>query len=174
MVLPHWYRVTTVITPMVTGTMSIMGSSIILYIILRSHVKLSTPYHRIMFGLAISDILQSSNLALSNLPVPRDTPDMLYAIGNQTTCNIQGFFGTVGATSLAFYYIGLSGYFLLSMADSMSDDIICRHYEPCVHIFSILYSLIGSTTGMFKSVYISCHNSNPRTASMELTSFPIF
>ena len=85
---------------MFTGSLSTIGSVIIIYIILHSHVRLTTVYHCIMLGCAISDIFQSVYNSLLSLPAPKDS-GVLYANGNQTTCNIQAFIWSMHYTSEA-------------------------------------------------------------------------
>ena len=63
---------------------------------------------------------------------------------------LKGFIGVAGYATVAFYYAGLSGYFLLAIYFGHSDDTISECYEPFVHIFSILYGLIGASVGRFQ------------------------
>ena len=43
-----------------TASISVIASALLIVHVLRSHQGLSTTYHRLMFGLSISDILYSS------------------------------------------------------------------------------------------------------------------
>lgn len=149
------------IIPMVTGSLSIFGSILILYIVYRSYLKLTTTYHRLMYGLAISDILQSLSLSFSSIPVPSDTPGIPYAMGNQMTCNFQGFIGTIGKTALTFYYCGLTGYFLLSIKsfEFVTDEFLSKRYEPFIHILSISYAVIGATVIWIQNGFFTSGNS---------------
>lgn len=104
-----------------------------------------------MFGLGFSDIFQSLSLALSSLPVPKGTPYILYAIGNQATCDFQGYIHVFGAVSLPLYFCSLAGYYLLSIKFGKSDIFIAKYYEPFAHAIPLLYGLIGAT-------YVAAHS----------------
>lgn len=95
-----------------------------------------------MLGMASGDIFQSIYLGLSSLPAPRDS-GVLYAIGNQTTCNIQGFIGMFGTTSTCYYCCGLSGYFLLAIKFGVAEEKLTKYYEPLVHGIAILVPLVS-------------------------------
>jgi len=104
-----------------------------------------------MFGLGFSDIFQSLSLALSSLPVPKGTPLILYAIGNQATCDFQGYIHVFGAVALPLYFCSLAGYYLLSIKFGKSDIFIAKYYEPFAHAIPLLYGLIGAT-------YVAVHS----------------
>ena len=56
----------------VAASSSIIGSVIIIFLILRSNIGLKTVYHRILFGMSVSDILQSFPMILTTMPMPKD------------------------------------------------------------------------------------------------------
>ena len=86
------------IITIVTGTLSAIGSFVILNIILRSTIKLGTTHHRIMASMSVFDIIASICMALSTLPMPSDTVfrNGRPMWGNKTTCQIQGFLIVLG------------------------------------------------------------------------------
>jgi len=104
-----------------------------------------------MFALATTDIVHSIYLGSSNLPVPRGTSNIVYAIGTKVSCNVQGFIGTFTDVALPLYYCGLTGYFFLSIKLELCDDVLSRYYEPTVHGISIGYALLGA-------IFISIHH----------------
>ena len=85
------------VIPMITGTLSIIGSSLIIYMSLRSLrknsrlTKSSKMYYRLLLGMSAMDILQSTAQAFSSLPMPKETKNVYGAIGNETTCVVQAF-----------------------------------------------------------------------------------
>ena len=104
-----------------TASVSGLSSILIIYVIFVSRNGLSTSYHRILFGMSVFDLLASSAIALTTLPMPRD-----YeleggfswtgkTIGNNATCAAQGYFlyCIAGAISynamLAVYYFHIIG-----------------------------------------------------------------
>mmetsp|Transcript_5539 Transcript_5539/g.7347 ORF Transcript_5539/g.7347 Transcript_5539/m.7347 type:complete len:118 (+) Transcript_5539:158-511(+) len=85
------------IVPKVSGAVSIIGSTCILNDIFMKSRKKSNrlPINlRILVSLSISDIIASFfAYFLSTWMVPSDTPseDVVFAAGNDVTCNVQGF-----------------------------------------------------------------------------------
>ena len=107
----YWPTTYIAIVPRVSGSVSAISSSIIIYLVFQSAARLSTIYHRIMFCMSVSDIILSVGYALTSLPMPAEMPMEeelgIYwpgpRYGNTTTCNIQGFMTTFGATSMLGY-----------------------------------------------------------------------
>jgi hypothetical protein len=58
------------LVPRFTGSLSAVSSALIIYVILRSEARLSSIYHRIMFGMSLADICGSIAMALTSLPMP--------------------------------------------------------------------------------------------------------
>ena len=129
---------------MCTATLSIISLITIIWMILCSHLKLSTTCHRMMFGLVFCNIFWSLFLTLSSIPIPKGTSGVLYAIGNQATCNMQGIIGTFWAASSSLNFCGLTGCFLLAIKFELSDEALRKYYEPFVHILPFLYGLVGA------------------------------
>ena len=78
----------------VSSMVAWIASIAIIWIIFRSHEKLSTTLHRLLLGLCIADILSSLVQSFSTLPSP-DTYDedgIWNAKGSNAQCNTQGFF----------------------------------------------------------------------------------
>jgi hypothetical protein len=78
-----------VIVPTLASLASMIASTTIVTMILRSTTKLKKPYRRIVFGMAVYDIIQSLALTTSVFPSPSGT--RMWAIGNDATCSAQGF-----------------------------------------------------------------------------------
>ncbi len=75
----------------------------------------SSPYHRIIFGISFSDLLQSLSIALGSFAPPSNVPQALWGIGNKLTCALDGLMFTVGSTSTALYAFLLSFFCLGQM-----------------------------------------------------------
>lgn len=133
------------IMPMISGSLSIICSITTICIIIRSNIGLSTTYHRILFGFNICEFFRALSHAASTLPVPKDGPDdIIFAIGNQASCNVQGFLHIFGTTSTLLYFCGLTTYFLLAIKIGMTDEEMVKRFEPCVHGISTAYGLVAS------------------------------
>jgi len=128
------------------GTLSTISSITIMFLIVfRSRDALDRVYHRIMFGMSAADVLMSTAIAVTTLAMPRDS---IYGqfeglmLGNQATCNIQGFLFTFGGLCTSMYNASLMVYFYLSIHNRMSDANISRCIEPFLHIASVGYGLV--------------------------------
>lgn len=87
------------------------------------------------------DIFQSLSQAASSLPMPNDHWG---GIGNETTCDIQGFMGTLGLVGTVLYSLSLSIYFLLVIKYDMSEAKIKKEVEPYLHAGPLLYTIAVS------------------------------
>mmetsp|Transcript_18124 Transcript_18124/g.44839 ORF Transcript_18124/g.44839 Transcript_18124/m.44839 type:complete len:664 (-) Transcript_18124:53-2044(-) len=140
--------------PIPASILSILGSSVIIYIALdsRSRKKWS-PYTRLLIGLSVSDIVSSINVALASFLRPKDSPRATsYAFGNATTCSISGFMTTV-AFSAALYSCMLSYYFLFTARFRVKNSFIARRIEPIMHLVSLGYPIVTATIGAYYDAY---------------------
>ena len=112
---------TLIISYKITAGLSIFGSSYIIQHILRDPQKLNgSTYHRIMLGLSCSDIIYSFfGLFLGTWVMPRG--EQLFAVGSNATCNIAGFFSSIGYISTFLYSCSLATFYLLKLKYSWVD-----------------------------------------------------
>lgn len=137
------------ILPMVTGSLSVLGSSGIMYMLyLRGEKRL---YHRLMFGVSLFDIVSSCNLMLSTLPVLRETGVFL-ARGNTASCTAQGFFAHLSFIT-AFYNVSLMLAFVWMVRYEWREEDISMLYERYMHLFSICVPLILGFLGIGLEMY---------------------
>ncbi len=139
------------VTPMVTASLSSVASLAIIISILRSEVKLSTSYRRLVFGISIYDLLQSLSQVFSSVPMPAGT--FLFASGNNISCNLQAFFCTIGFTGTILYSLSLTVYFLLIVRYDAADEKVKKYAEPILHGVPIMYSGILSIYCLVTSNY---------------------
>jgi len=104
------------IAPKFSAFASLVGSSLIAILILRQrHNKSDTPkasFHRLMLGMALTDMSASAAWFFTTWPIPRGTPGVYGAVGNQQTCSAQAFFAQF-SLSTVMYNASLAIYFLL-------------------------------------------------------------
>ena len=146
--------------PKITGSISAVSSSLIIYLIYRSKPKLSTIYHRIMFGMSVADIMASTAMALTTLPMPRnddpywaetfsiaeDVQDGLGTVywrdqtklGTRQTCVAQGFFVAIGIIIMFSYNGTLCVYYACAIALRMKEAKIRKKIEPFIHGLPLL------------------------------------
>jgi hypothetical protein len=134
------------IIPIVTGTLSTIGSFVILNIILQSTSKLGMPHHRIMASMSVFDIIASICMALSTLPMPSDTVfrNGRPMWGNKITCQIQGFFIVFGMSGGGILYTCLAWYMVCKITFRMDDYTIRQKIEPYMLIVAIVLALSGA------------------------------
>ena len=120
--------------------------------IVRSKNGLKSPYSRIIFGLSLSDILQSVALLISPFAVPSDTSDLLspFSWGTIQTCEAAGFFLMIGGTVIPFYTVFLSYYFLKRVKDKVSVLDFARKYEFKIHALIWILPIIGGIVGLVR------------------------
>ena len=83
------------ITALISGSLSAVSSLIILFLIRRSYIGLSSVYHQIICGISSADAVASTAYAFNTLPLLKDMIynfDRRWVRGTQMTCTIQGFF----------------------------------------------------------------------------------
>ena len=124
-----------------TGMVSAISSAIIIYIVLRSKTRLSSAYHRIMFGMSIADTCGSLAIFTSTWMMPKD---MIYrqfqgaVLGNWITCNIQGTFFFIGSSIAFSFNTVLCLYYFCVMSYGMSEERFRRRVEPILMFFAIV------------------------------------
>jgi hypothetical protein len=135
-------QVAITLVPAFTGTLSILGSCCIMWMLLaeKNRKKLKSVKYRIIFGLCLSDVVNSLCFVLFSLPIPRGTPGVWGAMGNYASCNAQGFFLQLGITG-SFYNGALSLYFYKSLCLNMKDEQISKRYEKWIHIGCLVWPL---------------------------------
>lgn len=151
------------LAPRFSGSISVIASSTILWIIFRSDTNLSTIYHRIMFGMSCVDILGSIAMGLSTLPMPkeRNIEEDVHArfpwegtmLGNETTCALQGFFFAFGTSTMFAYNAMLCFYYALAIAFRMKEGKITKYFEIFLHGFPLCFGLGGAIPPFFLGWY---------------------
>ena len=141
--------------PRISGSVSVVSSALIIFIILRSTVGLSTTYHRLIFGLSVAEVIGSFAMALSTLPMPTD---MIYDqfegryIGNTLTCTTQGFVIYYVPSVALGYNVVLCLYYLCSIRYKMTEARIRERVEPWLHAAASLRMLPPAVLMLFTKV----------------------
>ena len=143
-----------------SSSISAIASLLLIYIILISPAKLSSIYHRIMFGIGISDIIYGLAKALTTLPMPAPGHDYWtdmvniqgIRMGNIQTCTAQGFFINFGGMLEAGYYLGLCAYYVCSIGFNMRNESLKR-VEPVLHVAAIAFATSYSLPAVFDGGY---------------------
>jgi len=137
-----------------TGSVSTIASTCLAVHILRSNHGLSTTYHRLVFGLCISDILSSFGFALASTMVPKEMNYLAPgAQGNTATCTTQGFILAVGVIAANLYNCSICLYYLSIIKYNKKDEYIRNKLEPWFHGISIIIPLVVGFIFMTMKAY---------------------
>jgi hypothetical protein len=140
------------IMPRITGGLSAVSSALIIYIILKSEVKLNSIYHRIVFGMSCLDVLGSIAMGLTTLPMPKDPlpSDMVdfrwkgTRLGTVETCEAQAFLVLFGNNCMMIYNGSLILYNACVIAFQMREETILKYVEPILHFLPLAIGLAGA------------------------------
>ena len=132
-----------IIIPTVTGTISFLSSSTIIYVILRSKSGIKTTYHRIILGLSIADCAASLVIALTTIPMPKHViyPFALASHGNVATCAAQGLIYLIGNAACFCMNGILNIYYLCSLRFNMPEKRFRYYLEIPLYIVTLLTSI---------------------------------
>jgi hypothetical protein len=84
------------VTPKVSGFLSLLGSSWIVVEVLTQPTKRQNVYNRLLCAMSFFDVINSSWWIASTWPIPAGTDGVVWAVGNEKTCIVQGFFIQAG------------------------------------------------------------------------------
>lgn len=134
-----------------TSCMSFVASTIVAIMVGRSTTTgadgltkstlLSSPYHRIIFGISVSDIFQSFALLSGPFAVPAYVPQALWAVGNNTTCKMNGFTFYIGVACTPMYTFFFCYFCLCKVKKGMTDEAFSQNVEWKLHSFIIISNM---------------------------------
>jgi hypothetical protein len=146
-------QVAITIVPAFSGTLSFLGSSCIIWLLMsENRKKLKSVKYRILFALCFTDLINSLVFVFWSLPIPKGTPGVWGALGTKATCDAQAVFihfGNIGS----FYNAALALYFYKSLCYSMKDEQIAKRYEKWIHIVSIGWCLGTAIAALQQDLY---------------------
>mmetsp|Transcript_27541 Transcript_27541/g.32129 ORF Transcript_27541/g.32129 Transcript_27541/m.32129 type:complete len:545 (+) Transcript_27541:525-2159(+) len=146
-----------IITVRVTASISVVASILIIFLIFKSSSKLSTTYHRLVFGMSVADCIGSTSIALNTLPMPNE---MIYQqfqsvqLGNSATCSAQGFLFMSGSMATFFFNTCLCIYYLCAIRYTLSEDVIKKRIEPYMYLVSITAPIIISSILLYFDFFV--------------------
>jgi len=125
-----------------SAIISTISSSTLIWMIFRSPERLTTTRHRILFGMAVGDIICSLSFATYGAMIPSDVDYQSWnAHGSQTTCTMSGFAVIVGMLMSCLYSCSLNIYSLAIVKYNKTDSYIRTKMEPFLHAVPIVMSL---------------------------------
>lgn len=126
--------------PKISSVLSIAGSLFLVQHVLNSRKRRNEPYHRLILGMSISDCIGNFVYFTGTwLTIPNEERKVPWAMGNELTCEMQGFMFQLSTMTPA-YNVMLSLYYLLVIRYSWSERRIKR-VEHYMHAFPIIFGL---------------------------------
>lgn len=164
---PTWQYICTAYIPLLTGNLSVVGSSCIIYSMIGSgrwKTRLLKPQNRILLAMSIYDLLHSLPFAWTFLLFPKGY-GLPGAQGTTSTCRMLGFFIELGGGSTGACNALLSIYYWLRICKGVRPSTFAK-YEPFAYvvIFSIFCCL--ATTGVVIKLF------NPGIGTCFILSYP--
>ena len=146
--------ITAIMIAWCSALLSCLGSLSAIYLILRTN-KLQELYHRLVFGLCISDLILSTSIILQPV-LTRGDLGLALSMGNVQTCEFVGFLFQYYMASCAYNAL-LSLYFCAKIRYNKSDRILAKQYEPYVHLVALglptLFGIVGVQRDLFNPSY---------------------
>eukprot|EP00934_Nitzschia_sp_Nitz4_P005342 Nitzschia sp. Nitz4//scaffold7_size249615//165961//167400//NITZ4_001190-RA/size249615-processed-gene-0.149-mRNA-1//1//CDS//3329558481//5332//frame0 len=136
---------------LISGTLSVFGSSVIIFKILHNLYR-ATPYDRLLLALSSCDIIASLTFAVSPFLLPKETSQRAWAAGNDATANMLGFL-TQFSFSAILYNGMLSYYYLLTVKYGVKRADFAQKYEPWMHVITLTFFLVTATVGSVMGFY---------------------
>jgi len=156
------------IIPKVTGALSFLCSSYLVFHILRSKKRRNDPFERIIMGLSVADMITSFfGFFLSTWPMPKDTFLASGAIGTTATCSMQGFMFQLGILAMPLYNIVVGFYYLLKVVFGWKESRL-RKLEWVFHGFPWSIALATAIAGLILKLY----NPSPRGSMCWIEEYP--
>ena len=131
------------IAQMTSSITSLFSSLLILFIIFRSHKKLTTTFNRLLLGLSISDVISSLAQAFVTIPSPPSHVVGWITVGNMALCRTQGALYSIGAIASPLYNCSICIYYLIEIKFTQYIPSMNR-IERYLHAVPILISLTTS------------------------------
>eukprot|EP01083_Nonionella_stella_P202969 740991_1 len=131
------------------ATVSFLASLVIVLMIVlkKKGERLSTPYRRIIFGISVSDMIQSFALLSGPFLIPSWTENS-FGLGNNVTCAMDGFFLSIGSTAVPLETALLSFYYLCKLKFRLTNETFAWRFEFICHAFIVLFVLIKASVSV--------------------------
>mmetsp|Transcript_26025 Transcript_26025/g.33160 ORF Transcript_26025/g.33160 Transcript_26025/m.33160 type:complete len:375 (-) Transcript_26025:73-1197(-) len=135
--------------------LSIVGSSLIVSDVAKKvrNGKETDPYQRIMVGLSTLDVLVSFFvLFLGTWMVPKET-GWLWAVGNTSSCSVQGFFVVFAGYGETCYQAAISLNILLLIVFGWKQETFSKKVEKPMHFLIIAFVLVFAIIPLVYETY---------------------
>mmetsp|Transcript_27683 Transcript_27683/g.42411 ORF Transcript_27683/g.42411 Transcript_27683/m.42411 type:complete len:183 (+) Transcript_27683:109-657(+) len=161
----------------VMSIISVIASSLFIWMILRSHDGLSITSNRLLLGLCTADICFSLPFSFFGVMLPNEVGYYSWnAMEIMATCQIQGFVNSFGSVCGIWYNASLCLYYLAVVKYEKSDDYIRAKIEPFLYAVPLIISAICNVymvaTGRINAggsgIYSVCYYDPPHCWEIEV------
>lgn len=121
-------------------------------VIVASRKNLQSTYQRLIFAVSAADAMSSLSLMIHPFLMPRGTPTLLWASGNEASCAVAGFFFTVCKSTVSVYSAALSIFFFCKVRYNLNGASFTKFLIP-VHILAVFVPTILATWGVATKSY---------------------
>lgn len=135
-----------VLVPVFTAALSLCGNGLIILDVLYDRQKRRSVYHRIMLVFSCFSMMNSFSMVITTLPVPSDT-EVLWALGNEASCDFQAFIMQMGGSACFVYNATLTIYFVQVIRFQRKEALL-KKWEVFYHIPAILMGVGTSTAAL--------------------------
>jgi hypothetical protein len=137
---------------------SIIASSIFIWMIFRSYDGITTVQNRLLLGLCVGDMIYSFGNSLFGSMLPKEVKYVAQnASGSMATCQMIGFIDVFGSVCGPYYNASLCLYYLFIVKYEKSEEYLRTKVEPFLHALP----LIAATTTAIFFLLIEGYNPQP-------------
>ncbi|GFH55478.1 hypothetical protein CTEN210_11954 [Chaetoceros tenuissimus] len=137
------------------ASLSLAASSTIVYMIRHTSRGLKSSYSRIIFGLSVGDIIQSSAIIIAVFAAPKDTPGTPLAIGSTFSCDLAGYAIILGILLTIFYLNFLIYFFWRRVKFRVTPANFANGEELYIHLIIWMLALV------YPAIVVSRQEINP-------------
>jgi hypothetical protein len=153
--------------PKCTSALSLLGSTYIIYDVLRMPPNERRVYDLLLLGMSCFDLLSTGGWFFSTWPIPPEVFPAYGAMGTQQTCTAQGFF-TQLTLATVLYNGSLAAYYFMVIFWGWSDTRLEHSkVEYLFHAIAITAGLGTSSAGVAMEMF------NPMGWDCWLSSVPL-
>lgn len=151
--LTKYKKKTLAIIPKVTGAISFICSTYLVYHILKSKKRRQKTYERVICGLSLGDMITSFfGFFLSTWPKPAETFLSWGALGTTRTCEAQGFLFQLGILATPLYSVMLASFYLLTVTFGWKEDKL-KKIEWLFHLIPWASGLATAIAGLMLGLF---------------------
>ena len=132
-------QIVVAVITMFGALLSLIGSSCIIWNICRKQKYKRDPYHRLLLGACMMDLISSVGWFMAPIAPPEGSSPRALSLGDTASCTAQGYFIQVGVGFMV-YNACLSIYYLMTIRYKIPNErLVCK--EAIMHGVSLVWGL---------------------------------